>query len=63
MTTIGFKDEIGLYGLCCIYNQNEKRLIETGFYQGNNLQGYGYTSQAAGHKLLGPYINGTFSTK
>lgn len=58
MMTIGFKDEGGLYGPCCIYNKNEKRLVEAGYYLGNSLEGYGYISQTTGHKIIGPYING-----
>jgi len=57
---VGFRDEGNLHGLCCIYNYKERRLIEAGYYKGGLLDGYGYYSPAADHKMIGTFINGTF---
>lgn len=38
---IGFRDENGFVGLCCILDKQLKILKESGFYKKGALHGYG----------------------
>jgi hypothetical protein len=43
---LGLRDEGGFYGVGCLYDRKNHRLIEAGFYEGGVLHGYGLRNES-----------------
>ena len=55
---LGFRDEKGLTGLCCLYNRKFKQLIEAGYYRNGLLEGYCYQYADKARRMIGPFHAG-----